>query len=156
MKMKKMSIGERFDFFGRSVRVFRQVCGLTAIAGFIIAILTREPEWFSRFGTILVVLSLCLTLVQFLLESELPTHIEQLQNEAKIRLEERGESSEEAEVALAVLSRGLREKYERSRYRILITSLITAAIGELLHGFGDLVVAGLFKLVALGSVAAQH
>ncbi len=98
-------------------------------------------------GALIVTCSLGLTLAQFVFESKRPKQIDERKIAAAVILENKGLSAEDIENTLKDLSGNLNEGFERARRRILIMSLIVVAFGEILHGFGDLILDGVLELI---------
>ena len=97
-----------------------------------------DDHWLSRVGGSVVTISLALSLFQFCYERWMEVRITKTASVNLKKYKEVGFSDEEAQGKVELYENGTRKKIERMRFIILFNTLFCAAIGELLHSFGDL------------------
>lgn len=135
------------SFIERCLWLYKYLIGAIVILGLVFAVKSGDHHWINRMGALIVTCSLGLTLAQFVFESKRPKQIDERKIAAAVILENKGLSAEDIENTLKDLSGNLNEGFERARRRILIMSLIVVAFGEILHGFGDLILDGVLELI---------
>lgn len=97
----------------------------------------RDQHWLNRFGGTVVTLSCVVSFLQFSIERYMENRLAlQPDPEPWMRL---GLSKTEAEEQTKRFALAQRERLERIRRLIFINALASAALGEMLHVFGDVV-----------------
>jgi hypothetical protein len=98
-----------------------------------------DGHWLSSSGALVVVASLIATLWQFrferLTDNVVSSAVEQVRQRAAVQ----GLSGEASENAARSAKEKLVSQIDQCRTYILVNSIAIAAVGELVHGFGDVV-----------------
>ncbi|MBR0949270.1 hypothetical protein [Bradyrhizobium canariense] len=128
---------------------YKYIVAVVLASGLLLAVQSGNHEWINRFGALLVVCSLALTLAQFVYESRMPELVAQKKASVEKILDERVIFSDEKDAVVGKFLSDLSFNIDRTRYKILIRSLAVAALGELLHGFGDILFDEMLSLVRL-------
>src|SRR4051812_46772282 len=122
------------------VRLCVVLAGISVIASLIIAIISREPHWMQRGGALLAAISALIAIVEASLERKI--HVREIE----------AEHEDAKDLVRVPVLRRLEAHIKSARFRadadtlssekvkaIFIIGLI-AIFGEILHGFGDLLI----------------
>lgn len=120
----------------RLILEFRLVAGAVVAAALFAVTLGCDPEWLNRAGALLVVLSLGLTFTQFQYENRSDEILDKEGADARRRLIQKGLVGPAADEALHERAQEARSDQKDIRSLIFLNSLLIAAFGEVLHGFG--------------------
>lgn len=146
---------EKQTYFAIALALFLSIALIVTAS--IVAVGRQEPHDFGRSGSLLVIVSLGLVAYQFLYETSAERRREtiirwlQLRNETSFQfaVDQAGDTEQQANH----LIHGL---IWRSRLAIVITSVGIGVVGEIIHGFGDLLFEFTCHALMCPQAAAVH
>ena len=131
----------------RFIPWFRVLIGVIVSLGLLAAVLTGSGHWVDRSGKVMVAASFLLTFLQFHYENQFAARFASKQRLAEKLVGDKGIPEEEAERIVARSVAELRARFEGVRRRVLLQSLATAGIGEIIAAFGDIAFTAMRQLL---------
>lgn len=143
MTSGREEVGSNFDVEFRTVSFEIWVLRIFAVATLVVGAVASEwmhnPHLLNRIGAILVVASLVATFWQFSFEGKATAGTTSALRKIRQAALSRELSLAVTEEAIAKKSAEIVRYVEKARRGVLLNSLTVAAVGEVFHGFGDLI-----------------